>query len=217
MKQDYVPPEHMLDAFNCPYCGAFAHQYWRRRIDAIEAPSGGAQDRLSNLSASICRKCHNFSLWLEQSSIYPPTYLAPSPTADMPDDVKDDYEEARAIFGQSPRGAAALLRLGIQKLMVHLGESGENINDDIGSLVKKGLSPTIQKSLDIVRVVGNNAVHPGQIDLRDDTETALSLFKLVNLIIEQMITSPKEVEELYKSLPEGAKGQIEKRNKQTDS
>ena len=54
--------------------------------------------------------------------------------------------------------------------MVHLELKGKNIDDDIGALVKRGLDARIQKALDVVRVVGNNAVHPGQIDLRDDNE-----------------------------------------------
>jgi hypothetical protein len=38
----------------------------------------------------------------------------------------------------------------------------------------------VQQSLDIVRVIGNDAVHPGQIDLTDDIETATKLFVLIN-------------------------------------
>jgi hypothetical protein len=67
----------------------------------------------------------------------------------------------------------------IQKLMIAFGEKGENINEDIASLVKKGLEVEIQRALDVVRVVGNNAVHPGKIDLKDDGGTALALRSLI--------------------------------------
>jgi hypothetical protein len=116
------------------------------------------------------------------------------------------------ILDLSPRGAAALLRLGIQKLCKHLGETGENLNADIAALVKKGLDVRVQRALDVVRVIGNNAVHPGHIDLRDDRATAEKLFGLVNLIAELMISQPKHVQELYESLPEDARKAIERRD-----
>ena len=135
------------------------------------------------------------------------------PSEDMPEDVKEDFLEARNIVMDSPRAAAALLRLALQKLMIHLGEKGKNLNEDIANLVKKGLPQKIQKALDVVRVIGNNAVHPGEIDLRDDKETALALFELINMIVEVMITQPKQVDELFGKLPDGAKEAIERRDK----
>src|SRR5688572_10249423 len=94
--------------------------------------------------------------------------------------------------GPGPFGPG-FLRLAIKKLCAELGETGKNINDDIASLEKKGLDKRVQQALDIVRVIGNDAVHPGQIDLRDDRDTATKLFGLVNLIAEKMITEPKHV------------------------
>jgi hypothetical protein len=64
----------------------------------------------------------------------------------------------------------------------------------------------------VVRVIGNNAVHPGQIDLRDDRTTAETLFGLVNLICEKMITEPKHVEAVYERLPESDRKAIEQRD-----
>jgi hypothetical protein len=130
----------------------------------------------------------------------------------LPDEIIHDFEEARSILGESPRGAAALLRLCIQKLCVHLGEKGKNIDDDIAILVKKGLNPLVQKSLDIVRVIGNESVHPGVINLKDDRDIAFDLLVLINSITDQMITHPKNVEALYKKLPEGKRKAIEKRD-----
>jgi len=109
--------------------------------------------------------------------------------------------------------AAALLRLVIQRLLKYLGAGGKDLNEDIASLVSKGLDRRIQMSLDVVRVIGNNAVHPGQIELKDDRPTANTLFSLVNLIVDSMISQPKHIEATYKSLPATAHDQIEKRDK----
>ncbi|MBW2108094.1 MAG: DUF4145 domain-containing protein [Deltaproteobacteria bacterium] len=147
--------------------------------------------------------------------LIPAGSVAPLPHPEMPENVKIDYMEARNIVNNSPRGATALLRLSIQKLCVHLGESGKNINSDIGNLVKKGLPVEIQQALDIVRVVGNNAVHPGELSEEDVADIAITLFHLVNEIVEDRIAKPKKLRKLFERLPEGAKKAIEKRDKTT--
>jgi len=145
--------------------------------------------------------------------VYPGLSIGPLPVEDMPKDVKEDFIEARDIVGASPRAAAALLRLALQKLMPHLEEKGKNLNDDIANLVKKGLPVRIQKALDIVRVIGNNAVHPGELDLRDDAQTAIALFELLNMIVELLITQPKKLTDLYDKIPDSTKEAIRKRDK----
>jgi len=170
-----------------------------------------------NLYISKCYNCKKITVWVHDNIVFPPEKQGVQPNQDLTDDIIKDFEEARAIVGLSPRGAAALLRLCIQKLCMHLGEKGTNIDDDISTLVSKGLNPLVQKSLDIVRVIGNEAVHPGVIDLNDDRGTANRLFSLINSIADQMITHPKSVEELYGKLPEKKRKAIEKRNKKLSS
>ncbi|MCE5972477.1 DUF4145 domain-containing protein [Sinirhodobacter sp. WL0062] len=167
---------------------------------------------LNNVSISRCYNCDQISVWIYDRLVYPTRGEAPPANPDMPEEIRRDYDEASTILDLSARGAAALIRLGIQKLCKHLGQPGKNINDDIKALVAGGLDPRIQKALDVVRVVGNNAVHPGQIDLKDDRATAESLFRLLNLIVEKMISEPKHVDEVYAALPEEARKAIEKRD-----
>lgn len=144
--------------------------------------------------------------------VYPRATSAPPAHSDMPEEIRADYIEAMNISQESPRASAALLRLCIQKLCQHLGEPGRNLNDDIGSLVKKGLPIEIQQSLDIVRVVGNNAVHPGELSGDDVRDVSGALFELVNHIVEDRISRPKKLATLFKSLPTKALSAIEKRD-----
>jgi Domain of unknown function (DUF4145) len=168
---------------------------------------------VDNLSLSQCYSCNKFSVWVHKSLVFPPQRTGPAPNQDLPEDIINDFEEARSILNFSPRGAAALLRLAVQKLCIFLGEKGKNIDTDIESLVGKGLDPLVQKSLDVVRVIGNEAVHPGVIDLKDDRETAVLLLDLVNFISERMISHPKSIQAMYDQLPEGKKQGIDARNK----
>lgn len=97
---------------------------------------------------------------------------------------------------------------------MELGGKGKNINDDIGEFVKNGTAnPEIQQALDAVRIVGNNAVHPGQMDLIDDAETAVRILVLINLIVARAITEPRELAEFYEALPDDALDAVEKRDR----
>src|SRR5438093_2250670 len=205
MQPPFTPPEFQSTAFHCPYCNAYADQRWSRAVSQW----GSSGD----ISFCQCGHCTQLSIWKEGRMIYSDSGAAPLPNADLPEDIKTDYEEARAIISRSPRGACALLRLCVQKLCGFLGESGKDVNADIAALVDKGLNPKIQKSLDIVRVIGNEAVHPGQLDLRDQPTTATQLCSLVNIIADAMITQPKTIESLYAGLPETKRQQIEQRDK----
>lgn len=164
-----------------------------------------------NINISNCYNCEEIAIWLGEGMVWPHRGSVPRPNADIPSDAMRDYEEAAEIVDKSPRGAAALLRLAIQKICITLGGKG-HLNDDISMLVEQGLDKRVQQSLDIVRVVGNNAVHPGELDIRDNRTVADSLFGLVNLIVDIMISQPKHVAKLYDGLPENARMAIEKRD-----
>lgn len=216
----YIPATLDSTSFHCPHCGVLSEQTWSKQISCSYSyipPFGGqrqgASFQLSNTSISKCSHCKESSIWKNEKMVYPMTGNVEMANPDLPDDIKTDYNEAKDIVNISPRGAAALLRLAVQKLCIHLGEKGKNINDDIESLVKKGLPKTMQQALDNVRVVGNNAVHPGTIDLNDKIEIAFALFGFVNIICEVLISQPKKIQEFYeKNLSEGIRNKIAERD-----
>ena len=232
MKNKIIPPEARLEKFTCPHCGAISAQLWGAML------AGDNISKVANVSAltagylrgsnhwrriigsngywiiSCCENCENICIWKDEIMIYPDTIVVDEPNEDLPEDIKNDYREAASILNKSPRGAAALLRLCVQKLCKCLGKKGKNLNDDIGELVKEGLSPTVAKAMDALRVTGSNAVHPGELSFEDNPEIAKKLFGLINFIADKMITEPKEIDSFYEStMPESAKNAVEKRSK----
>jgi hypothetical protein len=193
----YIQPSVYGKSYTCPHCGAIAKQdWWHSTWDARQHH----QNEHNPLKIGTCQHCNKNSVWVGDKMYFPDSGNAPFPNQVMPESVLKLYLEASSIGSKSPRGAAALLRLAIQVLCKELGENGKNINNDIGNLVKKGLPNIVQQSLDIVRVTGNDAVHPGQIDT-DNPATVGQLFDLVNIIVEYMIALPKKVSGIYNGLP----------------
>lgn len=217
---EFITPTLNAKSFNCPFCGVISEQTWSEifRIYFRDKQANGQTvllhyDLQGIFSTSKCKHCDEVSIWKEEKIIFPLNGIVSHPNPDMPNDVKEDYLEAKNIVTLSPRGAAALLRLALQKLCVHLGESGKNINNDIKSLVEKGLPATLQQALDSVRVIGNNAVHPGQLDLKDDIDTSYKLFGFLNIICDMLITQPKKIQEFYNlKVPTHLKKAIDKRD-----
>ena len=198
----FTPPKHGLSAFNCPYCDAYSAQIWSEE-GLFGDPTRHTYMR-SGLSVQVskCTHCTGHCLWANKKMVIPDSGQMPMPNEDLDDDIKNDYLEAASILQKSPRAAAALLRLALQKLCKQLGGKGQNIQLDIDALLEKGLPTGVLEAMDSVRILGNEAVHPGHIDLRDDVETATVLFGLINFTAEKMLTDPKRLEEFYNSLPE---------------
>ena len=208
MRDKYYPPQYMKDEFHCALCGVFASQVWRD----VKIRSGGNTWVETEFKASYCTHCKQWTFWYNTKMVVPSDSPTPPLHPDLPEDCKTEYNEARDIFGRSPRASAALLRLCIQKLMPHLGQTSKNINDDIAALVADGLPVLVQKALDVCRVVGNNAVHPGEIDLNDTPDIAERMFEMINFIVDDRITRPKEIDGLYQKLPESSREAISKRD-----
>ncbi len=183
-----------------------------RKKPFLQRDSSYSPYKLNCIHFSRCFHCKDIAIWIYDRLVWPQQGKAPVPNPDLPTDIRTDYQEASTILALSPRGAAALLRLCIQKLCKHLGEKGKNPNEDIARLVKKGLPEKVQEALDSIRVIGGEAVHPGQLDLRDDSGTAETLFELVNFIADIMISKPKRVSEIYNKLPQSKIKAIEQRD-----
>ncbi|MGU3349973.1 DUF4145 domain-containing protein [Pseudomonas monsensis] len=208
-----VTPGYRKESFTCPQCGAFAGMKWHDLLLN--------SDEYASIALSICDACRKPSVWIDdeddrrspalplgglfggrQSLIFPFKCVAPQVADDMPEHIKVDFEEARQVFAHSPRAAAALLRLCVQKLCQELlGKKGE-IHKQIGELVEKGLPSRVLKAFDTIRIFGNESVHPGLVDLNDTPEVALALFSLLNMAVRHCITEEKELEAIRALTPE---------------
>ncbi len=209
----FKKPEPKAKSFTCPHCGVLAMQGWSDLMTNFDRERTSGWMIQEDMVVGMCDHCSKITIWLGKEMLFPSRASVPISNNGLSSDIKKDYNEAAEIIEKSPKAAAALLRLAIQKLCLQLGESGKNLNDDIGELVKKGLPSKIQKSLDIVRVIGNESVHPGQINTEDNKETAYKLFELINLIAHAMITQPKEIDNLYNTLPKEKLDKITERDK----
>jgi hypothetical protein len=127
--------------FTCPYndCRTFAVQHWgepgtvkiRHNSSMISNRHFG---KIPAIVFSLCEACGREAVYIGGRIVLPGETDAPPPAIDLPGDCVSDYEEARAILPQSPRGTAALLRLVIQKLLPHLGATKKTIDGSIGEL-----------------------------------------------------------------------------------
>lgn len=218
MAKIYVQPNKELVKYTCPHCNTLSQvdrsQHNFPSDEYVEYHERGVVTKVRNrLTIHRCQCCGKKIIWIDNNYIYP-DIVPEEANPDMPESVKQLYNEAALIANKSPRAACALLRLAIDRLCNELGETDRDINKNIGALVAKGLPQSVQKALDIVRVVGNKAVHPGQIVFDvDDNATATMLMHLLNMIVTRMITEPNEIDSLYQGLPESVKDSIEKRDK----
>ena len=161
---------------------------------------------VQNVSISYCFNCNQMCLWVYDQLVWP-TRPSPEPKIDAVPNERREHEEASQVLEASPRGAAALLRLTIEKLCKELGVSGESLKDDIPIFVRQHVDARVQKALDAARMIESNAMHPGQIGLEYDRATAESLSGLVNLICEKMIMEPTHLQAVYTRLREGAQSE----------
>ncbi|OHR71173.1 hypothetical protein HMPREF3291_00190 [Bacillus sp. HMSC76G11] len=231
VRGNYVAPELGLAAFNCAVCGAYSHQVWDEVIRdtgknfiAIRDWNFNRVDHIRmNIkipaalhinSVSYCLHCKESSIWHGPNMIYPSEITVEPPNLDMPGDIQAIYNEARSIANLSAKSAAALLRLALEKLLVHVGAKKGNIDAMIQDLIEKGIitaSGSVRKALDSLRLLGNAGVHSTGINLDEDPQAAFALFKILNFVVDKLITEEKDVEAIYAFVPEGKRESLDKR------
>ena len=182
-----------------------------RRFRSVADSSAGACAPALAIRFRYCFHCNEMCLWVYDQLVWPRRAGDPEPKLHAPPNVRRECEKATQTLEPSPRGAAAVLRLTIEKLCKELGVSGESVKDDIALFVREDVDARVQKVLDAARIIESNAVRPGQIGLGNDRATAETLSGLVNLICEKMIMEPRHLQAVYTKLQEGAGNAMEQR------
>ncbi|WP_233145280.1 DUF4145 domain-containing protein [Wohlfahrtiimonas populi] len=215
----------MSNKLLCPACNTNIPINTSHAKIILRYPKTNTENDESFITLS-CYHCDQLSIWDCREApdvfhvVYPSAITAEPAHPDMPEEIKVDFEEARKIAKDSPRGAAALLRLCLQNLLIHIGSPGKTIDKDISFLVKEDILPRhLQQACDTLRVLGNNAVHPDKIglNLQDNKDIVHALFKLVNLLIQEKISNQKEIESLYNLIPKNLQDAINKRDDKNTS
>lgn len=211
MENNYTQPFFWKQDFTCPHCGVLSFQEWSCTYN-----SGHNGVLFEDVHVATCFSCKEKSIWKDQKMVFPKKLTAPLSHKDMPESVKELYEEARNVANDSPRAAAALLRVSLEKLTEELGEQNGKLDTRIGNLSKQGLPQKVIQSLDTVRIFANEGgAHSGEIDLtgEDNQEIVNSLFKLVNFIVEKTISENKQIDDIYGKIPQSKKDGIANRDK----
>ncbi len=223
-------PKTILDqkSFKCPHCGAFSYMKWDNLSLFIYDDQGAEHNVLTRVHQANCASCNKDSIWYnhrevtswigmtgiprpsndsELSRLFPINEITnqniPEYSPDMPENVKVLYKEAALIYELSPRSAAALIRLALEKLCEYLDVKKKNIKESIETLAQQQKIPiSIAKAADNIRLIGSANVHAGIIcdEVLEDINPAI--FTYINLIVDFAITKPKEIDEINSLFPE---------------
>jgi hypothetical protein len=142
--------------------------------------------KMANLHISNCHNCNGFSLWVSGLLVYP-TKLDKTPEL-----VDEDVEEAAVVLNKSPRGATALMRLCIQKLVPLLEENGKELNQRVSSLVRKGLEMEIQQAMDVLEVLRSDSAQLNPLESQADRETALRFLDSLKEVLERRMSHNRD-------------------------
>lgn len=201
-------------AFDCPSCTAYASMSFSQ----VTNVDGNGQA----IFTSTCARCDATAAWLRENGVEGGRLIWPRqrggipPHREMPQDARQLYEEARDVAHLSPRAGVALLRVALDVLLreVVKDADGRSLNDVIKLAVAQGLTPAVWAAMDALRVIGNDAVHPKQLVLGEEDADAkiTALCRLLNLVVEQMISAPRLAQEVFDTLPPSAKDGIARRS-----
>lgn len=206
------------NTYTCPFCNQSQSYYSNWTYGEVNNHISnedsrvvkGYEEAYFNIYTLSCtnKACHKRSVIAinrtsgKQIDIYPQNVYRHFPDY-IPQQIRDDYEEASQIIDKSPKAAATLLRRCLQGMIRDFwGVTKGRLVDEIDG-IKDKITPSQWTALDGLRHIGNIGAHMEKdvniiIDVTPDE--ANKLLKLIELLLEKWYISRHEEEELCKSI-----------------
>jgi hypothetical protein len=169
----------------CPHCAiAFRAEPRETAISSYPKRDDQSVTYGFKIRSMICPECHRMAIFLVhgywqpqqgnsaatvhenvyegfERMVYPPSSVRVCP-ADVPINLKQDFEEACTVLSFSPKASAALSRRCLQQVLVeHQGAQGRDLQKQIEDFIATKHPPAyISDHLHAVRQIGNYAAHP---------------------------------------------------------
>jgi hypothetical protein len=169
---------------------------------------------------AMCAACKRIAFYREGELVYPRLSAGgvEEPHPDMPEAAAALYVEASAVLPSSRRAAAALARASLEALLKEVDETPDvrrDLNTRIGELHDR-INSGLWKVLTALRVVGNDALHGHDGALiavyldEGDAQVADAFFVAINQLVDELITRPRNAENLYALIVQGQRESAER-------
>lgn len=158
----------------CPHCRVAIHPEfaadWVRGGAAVGREDHGTTTWW--VKSMECPSCHKAILLLDKhqsndrkdvitSMIYPRGHTRANASPEVPEDLGEDFNEAVAVLGDSPKASAALSRRCLQNLLKSQGYIQYDLVKAIDALLaSRSLPSSLAGNVDAIRNIGNFAAHP---------------------------------------------------------
>lgn len=157
----------------CPHCRVAIHPEFTAEWIRGSGQVGREGPAVTSwrIRSMECPSCHKAILFLDKfisnqqgfipSLIYPKGHSRASAPSEVPEDLREDFNEAVAVLGDSPKASSALSRRCLQNLLRAQGYTQHDLVKAIDALlVSKALPSSLAGNVDAIRNIGNFAAHP---------------------------------------------------------
>ena len=209
----------MPNSFTCPYCNSVmplisdteSHRYPSFDRDNDRTFNSHFDESTLCISFYKCPKCGNYSIFAKGigaktqnvDSVIQPRSSAKQFPDYVPEQIRNDYEEAYLISHLSPKASATLSRRCIQGMIHHKWQiTLKNLNQEISALKDK-IEPSLWSAIDSLRQLGNIGAHMEAdvnmiVDI--DPDETQKLIALVEILIKEWYIIPHERDELLSGI-----------------